>query len=118
MEAITNDNLYDEPALLFHLDNLRQQDVTPSLIANIVFKICDPKFSKSDECISRVASFAVEKIFESPLNKILQSLDTQDFQKRALKQQTDYGLFLQFCRILCGSDKQGRLVDNVDVLVF
>ncbi|KAI2797076.1 CCR4-NOT transcription complex subunit 1 [Blomia tropicalis] len=101
--------IYDENESFFSLDNLRHQDVSPVLIANILYKLCDPKLPFLEENLVKLANFTVDKlIYESPLNEILRSFDCVEFNKKLFKNfQLDYSRFFHFCRILCASDKQG-----------
>lgn len=112
--------IYDENESFFSLDNLRHQDVSPVLIANILYKLCDPKLPFLEENLVKLANFTVDKlIYESPLNEILRSFDCVEFNKKLFKNfQLDYSRFFHFCRILCASDKQGRYLCCIVFCLF
>lgn len=116
MDMINRDLLlYEDSDSFFMLDNLHHKEVTPLVIANILFKFCDLKSPFIEDNLVKLANLAVEKlIHESPLKEILCCLDSAEFQKKLLnKYQFEYSRFFHFCRILCSSDKQGLLLTKV-----
>ena len=92
--------IYDESDPFFTLENMRHQEVSPILIANILFKFCDPKLPYNEDNLVKLANFTIEKlIYESPLNEVLRSFDCVEFNKKIFKNlQFDYNRFFHFSK--------------------
>lgn len=98
----------DENHSFLMIENLENQEISPLLIANILFKLCDSNVNDAEEKLIKLANFAVEKlIYDSPLNEIIRSFDCIEFNKKLLNIQFDYNRFFHFCKVLYSSDIQG-----------
>ncbi|XP_017488666.1 PREDICTED: CCR4-NOT transcription complex subunit 1-like, partial [Rhagoletis zephyria] len=103
-------DIFEDTEPYYALEQLRHHEVSPLMVANLLFRFCEPKLhGVSDDNLATLANITIEKLScDSPLTEVLRSLDCVEFNKKIFKNlQFDYDRFFHFCRLLCSRDKQG-----------